>query len=105
MLRHYVEHDLLDGKVRLSGDALLSDAESVFFADIAWESLEVPVRFLFAEWSSGSDTAPAYPKDAVDSWRHKLVEARFVPGVDHAGSIMSPTGAAVTAELIRDAIA
>ena len=60
MLQDYLEHDLDEnGVVRLSGDALISDAESVFFADNPWASLDVPVRFAHAEWSSGAGTPPA----------------------------------------------
>ena len=105
LLRDYLEHDLRGGYVRLSGEALLSDAEDVFFGYNAWESLTVPVRFLHAEWSTGAGTSPGYPTEAVERYRSKTVAVRFVPGVDHAGSIMTPTGAAATADLIHDALA
>lgn len=105
ILRTYLEHDLHDGRVRLSGDALLSDAASVFFDAPAWEQLDVPVRFLHAEWSVGKDTPPAYPADAVARYAARAVTTRFLPGLDHAGSIMTPDGAAATAELLREALA
>src|SRR5690348_1682295 len=34
--------------------------------------LQVPVRLLTAEWSTGADSAPAYPADAVQSFRDAL---------------------------------
>ena len=105
LLRDYLAHDLRDGRVRLSGDALLSDAESIYFGENPWEQLDLPIRFLHAEWSSGKDTAPAYPPDAVERYRGKTVTTRFLPGLDHGGSIMTAQGAAATAELLREALA
>ena len=105
LLRTYLEHDLRDGLVRLSGDALLSDAASVFFHAPAWQDLAVPVRFLHAEWASGKDTPPAYPTDAVERYAAHTVSTRFLPGLDHAGSIMTVQGAAATAEMLREALA
>jgi pimeloyl-ACP methyl ester carboxylesterase len=70
--------------------------------------LQVPVRLLTAEWSTGADSAPAYPADAVQSFRDALdvlVTVRPVPGVDHAASIMTMTGARATADLIAEALA
>jgi pimeloyl-ACP methyl ester carboxylesterase len=104
ILQSYLEHDLRDGWVRLSGDALLADAESVFFGDNAWESLELPVRFLHAEWSTGKDSSPAYLPEAVERYRRKAETVRFLPGLDHAGSIMTTAGAAATADLLREAL-
>ena len=104
LLRDYLAHDLVDGKVRLSGEALVADAESVFFGDSPWESLSLPVRFSHAQWSTGAGTAPAYPADAVARYAEKCVEVRYVEGVDHAGSIMTKAGAAVTADLLAGAL-
>ena len=105
LLRNYLEHDLRDGRVRLSADALLQDAESVYFGDNDWASLRVPVRFLHAEWSVGSGSAPAYSAEAVDTYRVKTVVEQLVPGVDHAGSIMTQAGGRATAEMVRAAVA
>jgi pimeloyl-ACP methyl ester carboxylesterase len=105
LLRDYLAHDLLDGYVQLSGDAVMSDAEDIFFGTSPWESLSVPVRFLYAEWSTGPDTPPGYPEEAVERFRPKTVEARFIPRVDHAASIMSAAGARATAEVVRAALA
>src|SRR2546429_2097115 len=69
--------------------------------------LQVPVRFLTAEWSTGAGSAPAYPAEAVQAFRDALdvlVTVRPVPGVDHAASIMTMTGARATAELIAAAL-
>ena len=105
LLQTYLAHDLRDGKVRLSGQALLDDAASVYFDPLAWEQLDLPVRFLHAEWSTGKDSAPAYPEEAVARYRAKTVTTRFLPALDHAGSIMTREGARATAELLREALA
>ena len=105
VLRGYAAHDLRDGRVRLSGDALLQDAESVFFGESPWEQLDLPIRFSHAEWSTGKDSAPAYPPEAVERYGATCVTTRFLPGLDHGGSIMTPQGAAVAAELLREALA
>jgi pimeloyl-ACP methyl ester carboxylesterase len=105
LVRAYLDHDLRDGLVRLSGEALLSDAESVFFGTTPWEQLALPVRFLHAEWSVGPDTPPAYSAEAVERYARKAKTVRFLPGLDHAGSIMTMAGATATAELLREALA
>jgi pimeloyl-ACP methyl ester carboxylesterase len=105
LLRRYLEHDLLDGRVRLSGDALVGDATDVFFGDSAWERLEVPVRFLRAEWGVGPGTAPAYAAADLERFAAATVRTLALDGVDHAASIMSPRGAEATAELVREAVA
>lgn len=105
LLRDYLAHDLRDGRVRLSGEVLLSDAADIFFGDNPWESLTLPIRFLYAQWSTGADSAPAYPPEAVASYRSRTVTTRYVEGVDHAGTIMSKAGAVATAELLAEALA
>jgi len=105
VLRGYLAHDLVDGRVRLSGEALASDASSVFFGEERWQELTVPVRFLHAEWSVGKDSPPAYPPDAVARYREKCVRAELLPAADHATSIMSVEGARATAALLREALA
>ncbi|TAL16432.1 MAG: alpha/beta hydrolase [Frankiales bacterium] len=105
VLRGYAAHDLRDGRVRLSGAALVADAESVYFGENPWELLDLPIRFSHAEWSTGKDSAPAYPPEAVERYRTTCVTTRFLPGLDHGGSIMTPAGAAATAELLREALA
>jgi pimeloyl-ACP methyl ester carboxylesterase len=105
LLTSYLELDLDDsGVVRLSGEALVSDAESVFFTESPWRDLTVPVRFAYAEWASGSDTSPAYPQEKVDEYATVCTTVRFVNGVDHAGIIMSKAGAVVTADLVAEAL-
>lgn len=103
VLRSYLRHDLdANGRVRLSGEALVSDAESVYFVEIPWRSLSVPVRFCHAQWSSGAGSPPAYPD--VSEYAKQCVDVRFLPGLDHAGSIMSKAGAVVVAELVEAAL-
>ncbi|MGZ6826903.1 MAG: alpha/beta fold hydrolase [Mycobacteriales bacterium] len=106
VLLGYLAHDLdADGRVRLSGDVLLDDAADVFFGGSRWQELAVPVRFLAAQWSTGADSAPAYPQEAVAAYAPATVRTVVVPGVDHAGSIMSTAGARATAELLQEALA
>ncbi|MHB2022119.1 MAG: alpha/beta fold hydrolase [Mycobacteriales bacterium] len=104
LLSDYLSHDLRDGRVALSAAALVADAESIFFDDSPWEQLSCPVRLLYAQWSIGADTPPAYPEQAVSRYRHKLVTSRFLEGVDHAGTIMTSKGAAGVAQLLREAL-
>ncbi|MCU1603112.1 MAG: Beta-ketoadipate enol-lactone hydrolase [Frankiales bacterium] len=105
LLRDYLSLDLApDGTVRLDGAALVSDFASVFFADSPWESLTVPVRFSHSEWASGEGTPPAYPVENVERYAAVCTDVRFVPGVDHAGSIMTKAGAVVAADLLAEAL-
>ncbi len=101
LLRTYLEHDLRDGRVRLSGEALVGDARAVFFGDMPWRDVGVPVRFLHAQWGSGPDTAPAYPPAAVREYAGQATTVVGVDGVDHAGLIMTRKGAEATAELLE----
>ncbi len=106
LLLDYLAHDLVDGKVRLSGDALITDSADIFFGPARWREVAVPTRLLAAQWSRGPVTAPAYDDEAVRSFRDgsaALVEVRRLAGADHAASIMTQPGAAATAELIAAA--
>jgi hypothetical protein len=82
----------------------------VFFGPSKWEQLAVPTRLLTAQWSTGRDTAPAYPPAAIEQFRDALgppgplVTVRTVAGADHAASIMSPAGARATASLISEVL-
>ncbi|MCW2615005.1 MAG: Beta-ketoadipate enol-lactone hydrolase [Frankiales bacterium] len=105
LLDAYLSRELADGRVRLSGAALLADAESVLFGDSRWEDLTVPVRFSHAEWATGQGTSPVYPPDAVERYAAHAVTTRLLPGLDHAGSIMTRAGAVATAELLAEALA
>lgn len=105
LLRDNLSHDLRDGRVRLSGAALLSDAADITFDGVEWESVDVPIRFLHAQWSVGPDSPPGYPAEVVDRYREKTVLTRYLEGVDHAGTIMTAKGAAATADLLSAALA
>jgi pimeloyl-ACP methyl ester carboxylesterase len=102
VLRQYLAHDLVDGRVRLSGKALLEDADDVFFGESPWTEIKVPTRLLCAEWSIGPDTPPAYPPDAVAEFK-TTTTTRI--RTDHAGTIMTAAGGEATAALIREALA
>ena len=104
LLRRYAEHDLRNGRVRLAGEALVEDVTSTFFGLSPWRDLTVPVRFAHAEWSTGRDTPPAYPPESVAGFAPSTVETTALPGLDHAGSIMTPAGAAAVATMIRKAL-
>ena len=53
----------------------------------------------------GPETAPLYTPDEVAGWGEKLADVRYLSSHDHAGTIMTRTGAAIAAELIRMALA
>jgi pimeloyl-ACP methyl ester carboxylesterase len=102
LLTEYLRYDLAgqppELEVRLSADAVRADIVDVFTVSPVEEwmaSLSMPVTWLYAEWSIGAGSEPAYPEDVVEGWRNRLpnLSARLVPGVDHAGSAMSATGA------------
>lgn len=99
LLRTYAEHDLLDGRVRLSTEAVVGDAEDVFFGASRFEQVVAPIHLLYAEWSVGADTAPMYTPDQIDD--HTLTSVRRMPGLDHAAMIMTSTGAAAVADILR----
>jgi pimeloyl-ACP methyl ester carboxylesterase len=108
LLLDYLRHDLAGGRVRLSGAALSADAADIFFAFSKWQQLSVPVRLITAEWSTGRDSAPAYPPAAVAAVKAELgslVTVRPAPEADHASSIMTIGGAAVAAAEITGALA
>lgn len=105
LLRDYAALDLRDGKALLSGQALVEDARSIFFGQSRLAEVTVPMRWLVAEFSTGPDTPGAYTPEMVEAARPLMTTIRFVEGVDHAGSIMTKTGAVATAELITEALA
>jgi pimeloyl-ACP methyl ester carboxylesterase len=107
LLLEYLAHDLDGPRVRLNADALIADATDIFFGPSRWEQIRQPVRLLTAEWSTGQDTPPAYPPEAIERLQTELktlVTVETVPGVDHAASIMSPAGARATAELLSEVL-
>ncbi len=104
LLHDYLAHDLHQGRIRLSGAAVVADAEDVYFGDNPWASLQAPVRFLTAAWSQGAGSPPAYPPEAVARYAAKTVSVRRIEQVDHAGTIMTRPGAAATASMIRQAL-
>jgi pimeloyl-ACP methyl ester carboxylesterase len=102
LLTDYLRYDLAgqapELEVRLAAEAVREDAADVFVHSPIEEwmaSLTMPTTLLHAEWSIGQGSAPAYSEEVVDEWRSRLprFQARLVPGVDHAGSAMSATGA------------
>ncbi|MCU1593375.1 MAG: Beta-ketoadipate enol-lactone hydrolase [Frankiales bacterium] len=105
LLLDYLAHDLRAGRVRLSSEALVADAQSIFFGQSRLDEVTVPMRWLVAEWSTGAGTPGAYSPEMVEALRGRFVTIRRVAGVDHAGSIMTKTGAVVTAELLSEALA
>lgn len=102
LLRTYAEHDLVDGSVRLSSDAVVADATDVFFGASRFRELTMPIRFLHAQWSVGANSAPMYSSQIVDAL--DLTSITAMPGLDHAGTIMTAFGAAAVGETIDEAI-
>lgn len=102
LLTEYLRYDLVgqapELEVRLSPEAVREDAADVFFSAPVEDwmaSLTMPVTLLYAEWSIGAGSTPAYPEAVIEGWRARVpqLKARLVPGVDHAGSAMSVAGA------------
>ncbi|MCJ0890978.1 alpha/beta hydrolase [Rhodococcus sp. ARC_M5] len=102
LLRAYAEHDLVDGSVRLSTDAVVSDAEDVFFGESRFRELTMPIRFLHAQWSVGENSAPMYSSEDIDAL--DLTSITPMMGLDHAGTIMTSSGAAAVGATIDEAL-
>jgi pimeloyl-ACP methyl ester carboxylesterase len=106
LLSDYLRHDLRGGRVRLDTDVLVADAVDTLLGASPWRALARPTRLLYAEWSVGAGSAPAYTPERVAGFAAELPALRsteFVPGVDHAASIMTHHGAAAVARVLRDA--
>lgn len=102
LLRRYAEHDLLDGSVRLSSEAVVADATDVFFGGSQFPEITVPIRFLHAQWSIGADSAPMYSPRDIEALDVTSVESMV--GLDHAGTIMTSTGARAIGAMIDTAV-
>ena len=102
LLREYAEHDLADGLPRLSSAAVVADATDVFFGDSRFRELTMPIRFLHAQWSVGADSAPMYSPEDIEAL--DLAVIRPMAGLDHAGTVMTPVGAAAVGATIDAAL-
>ncbi|GGF43389.1 alpha/beta fold hydrolase [Williamsia phyllosphaerae] len=102
LLRKYAEHDLADGSPRLSSAAVVADATDVFFGDSRFRELTMPIRFLHAQWSVGADSAPMYSAQDIDAL--DLTAISPMVGLDHAGTVMTPVGAAAVGAMIDEAV-
>jgi pimeloyl-ACP methyl ester carboxylesterase len=104
LLRDYLAHDLAGGRVRLDPDVLVADATDTILGPSRWRELDRPTRLVHAEWSTGTDSPPAYPLERVAQFTAELPALRateLVGGVDHAAVIMTRRGAAVVAAHLR----
>ncbi|MCR3749484.1 alpha/beta fold hydrolase [Lentzea californiensis] len=108
LIRDYFAHDLTpDGHLRLPADTLVADATDVIFGTSRWRDLTMPTWFVHAEWSTGPDSPPAYTADQAQAFRADLPVLRepvLINEVDHGGTVMTRTGAAVTAEVLAEAL-
>ncbi|MGU3432462.1 alpha/beta fold hydrolase [Actinomycetes bacterium M1A6_2h] len=102
LLRDYAAHDVVDGSIRLSTDAVVSDATDVYFGDSRFGELTIPIRFLHAQWSIGANSAPMYAPLDIEAL--DLTAVRPLDGVDHAGTVMTSAGAAAVGAMIDDAV-
>ena len=109
LLERYLRYDLAgeppELRVRLDGEAMAGDAADLFFNDEAArvaESIQVPATLLYAEWTSGEGTPPAYPAGYLRPWEERLPNLRtvFLPGTDHAATVMTPASGAAIARAI-----
>ena len=105
LLLRYLEHDLRDGLVRLSSDALVSDGRDIFFGDVPWEGVDVPVRWTHAEEERAATHAPMYPADAVDRYQRSALRRRPRRASTTPAHHDSAPGARAAAALLRDALA
>ena len=110
VLAEYLGYDLVEGdgglRVRLDGEAMAADAADLFLNDAAATSaraLTVPTRLLYAEWSVGRDSAPAYSDEHLTPWLADIptLTASLLPGTDHAATVMTDAGAAAVAAEIE----
>lgn len=110
-LAHDLERGAGGGRVRLDGRGLVDDAADVFLTDSAEDALRrlrVPARLLCAEWSAGAGTVPVYTDEEVAAHlaaHPALVHAERLAGHDHAGVVMTGTGAAASVRVLRESLA
>ncbi|MFD4639656.1 alpha/beta fold hydrolase [Lentzea sp. NPDC058436] len=108
LVREYFAHDLTDdGHLRLPAETLLADTRDVIFGPSRWQELTVPTWFVHAEWSTGPDSPPAYTAEQAAGFRAALPVLRepvLINEVDHGGTVMTRKGAAVTAEVLAEAL-
>lgn len=108
LIREYFAHDLSpDGHLRLPAETLIADATDVVFSKSRWQELTVPTWFVHAEWSTGPHTPPAYTVEQAEAFRAALPVLRepvLINEVDHGGTVMTPAGAAVVAEVLAQAL-
>lgn len=102
LLLQYLAHDLdAGGLIRLDGDALLADAEDVYFGADDWRDVQAPMHLLHAQWGLGADSIPAYEPADIAAIGAAGTATTLVPGVDHAASIMTRHGAGHVAAVLR----
>ncbi|SDC91229.1 Pimeloyl-ACP methyl ester carboxylesterase [Geodermatophilus telluris] len=110
-LAHDLERGRDGGRVRLDGRALVDDAADTFLTGTAADALarlSVPARLLHAEWSTGAGSLPAYTAGEVAgavAASGGLLAAEPLPGHDHAGVVMSDSGAAASVAVLRRSLA
>jgi pimeloyl-ACP methyl ester carboxylesterase len=107
LLRDYLTHFIVDGRVRIDPDALLADVSDVLFGPSRWTELTVPTWLVYAEWGVDRDSAPAYPPESVAGFQSTLDclgETHRVLGVDHGGLLMTPTGAAEVVRVLDEVL-
>jgi hypothetical protein len=105
LLRDYLEHFLVDGRVRLSPDVLIADASDVFFGRSRWRKLAVPTWLVYAEWSVDRKGTPAYSPEAAAAFQAALpclAPPRRVTGVDHGGLLWTKTGATAVVAVLEE---
>ncbi|CCQ14057.1 Alpha/beta hydrolase fold protein [Rhodococcus sp. AW25M09] len=102
LLHIYAAHDLHEGVVRLDGNTVVSDAEDVFFGISNFADVRAPISLLYAQWSVGADSAPMYTAEYLSQYTFE--PSTRLDGHDHAAMIMTGSGAAATAKVLRAAI-
>ena len=109
VLEEYLRYDLVGSepelRVQLDGKAMAADSADLYLngrAEKAAKSLKAPTHLLFAEWSIGRDSPPAYTAEYLEQWAANIpaFKATMLRGTDHAATVMSDaSGAAIAKEL------
>jgi pimeloyl-ACP methyl ester carboxylesterase len=91
------------GRVRRDLETVVADAVSVLASARpaeAFAEVQAPTRLLYAQWARGEGTDPMYPAEHVATFS-QLVRADHLALADHAGVVMTDSGAAAGAALLR----
>ena len=106
LLRHYLEHDLRDGLVRLSADALVEPTGATRSSATCPGGTSASRSAGRTPSGASAATPPrCTPPTSSSVYAAQCVSVVALDGLDHAGAIMTVRGAQATAALLREALA